>query len=173
MQHYHSPIQVYVKLSDLVYKPDIKMEFHLKEIQESLYFAYPPETLSFAVSNNFTIPFNQEFTIFSSPLLHVCIHPCPLLLQKSELSTIKSLTHESAGDHLGATFLKQFTTHRQALRFLAGVYNVDRSLKFAACRCFLLVVTPSFCSSGCEPLVACRSHSSVLSFGWMGSVGIQ
>jgi hypothetical protein len=32
------------------------------------------------------------------------------------------LTHKSAGDHLGATFLKQFTTSRQALRFLAGVY---------------------------------------------------
>jgi hypothetical protein len=35
------------------------------------------------------------------------------------------LTHKSAGDHLGATFLKQFTTSRQALRFLAGVYKPD------------------------------------------------
>ncbi|MCH9656034.1 MAG: hypothetical protein K0U86_18900, partial [Planctomycetes bacterium] len=56
----------------------------------------------------------------------------PPLLQKSELSTTKSLTHKSVGDHLGATLLIQFTTSRQALRFLAGVYrclvrSVDRS----------------------------------------------
>ena len=58
------------------------------------------------------------------PLLHICIHPRPPLLQKSELSTIKSLTHKSAGDHLGATLLKQFTTPRQTLRFLAVVYSL-------------------------------------------------
>ena len=48
------------------------------------------------------------------------------LLQKSELSTIKSLTHQPAGDHLIATLLKQFTTSRQPLRLLAGVYSIHR-----------------------------------------------
>ncbi|MCH9724510.1 MAG: hypothetical protein K0U86_06360, partial [Planctomycetes bacterium] len=53
----------------------------------------------------------------------------PPLLQKSELSTTKSLTHKSVGDHLGATLLIQFTTSRQALRFLAGVYNLFRIMQ--------------------------------------------
>ncbi|MCH9655983.1 MAG: hypothetical protein K0U86_08555, partial [Planctomycetes bacterium] len=53
----------------------------------------------------------------------------PPLLQKSELSTTKSLTHKSVGDHLGATLLIQFTTSRQALRFLAGVYTTEFFLK--------------------------------------------
>ncbi|MCH9654523.1 MAG: hypothetical protein K0U86_05890, partial [Planctomycetes bacterium] len=62
----------------------------------------------------------------------------PPLLQKSELSTTKSLTHKSVGDHLGATLLIQFTTSRQALRFLAGVY-MPPSLRRLNCQNQILI----------------------------------
>ena len=82
-----------------------------------------PVNIVFGTSGPFADLTVQDAPPDFGPLLHVCIHPRPPLLQKSELSTTKSLTHESAGDHLGATLLKQFTTPRQALRFLAGVYR--------------------------------------------------
>jgi hypothetical protein len=64
------------------------------------------------------------------PFFHVRKHPCLLLILGSKLSQNRKSVQNSAEDHLGATFLFQFTTPRQALRFLAVVYIEMRMRQF-------------------------------------------
>lgn len=65
----------------------------------------------------------QNATTNLGPLLHIRVHPRLLPVKSSNIQNRK-FDNSQAGDLLGTTQFKSFSTHPQALRFLAGVYNI-------------------------------------------------